>query len=186
MLRRNLTGEVFGSLVVSRFVELDNHHRAYWEVICRCGTAKVVRGDGLVSGAVVSCGCYHKLLMTQMWTGRTDAITHGHTRHKRPSPEYRTWDSMKRRCQDPDNPKYDFYGGRGISICAQWLGETGFATFLADMGERPVPKHDFSIDRIDNDGNYKPGNCRWADKSVQRRNQRDIRYRNEAGQYACA
>lgn len=96
---------------------------------------------------------------------------HGHAGNSRtgapPSPTYQSWRAMKERCLHPKHRDYSKYGGRGITIDPRWLGETGFMTFLADMGERPEGR---TLDRIDNDGNYGPGNCRWATASEQRRN----------------
>lgn len=81
------------------------------------------------------------------------------------SQEYIAWQLLRQRCNNPKNPRYNRYGGRGISVCERW---SRFENFYADMGDKPDPK--LSIDRIDNDGNYEPGNCRWATASEQRRN----------------
>jgi hypothetical protein len=89
--------------------------------------------------------------------------THGLSR-KHPS-EYATWKSIRQRCTNPNNKDYPHYGGKGVSICERW---SDFANFFSDMGERPSDKH--SIDRIDNDGNYEPNNCRWASQLVQQNN----------------
>jgi hypothetical protein len=102
--------------------------------------------------------------------------THGGASRKNGElPEYRIWLMMKRRCDLPTGKKYARYGGRGIRVCDRWLGENGFANFLVDMGLRSSP--DLSLDRIDNDGNYEPGNCRWATQLVQQNNRSNNRTR---------
>lgn len=99
---------------------------------------------------------------------------HGLTR----TPEYRAWASMKQRCTNPRVRSWSNYGGRGITVCERW--SNSFEFFLEDMGPRPTPAH--SLDRIDNDGHYEPGNCRWATASEQRRNDRNNRPITFAGE----
>src|SRR5690348_10148009 len=94
-------------------------------------------------------------------------VTHGLSK----APEYKVWAGIVRRCEDRDFNGYKKYGARGISICAEWRND--FAVFYRDMGPRPSPKH--SIDRIDNSGNYEPGNCRWVTSQVQANNRRSNR-----------
>lgn len=91
---------------------------------------------------------------------------------KTPHPLYQTWQNMKQRCTNPRSPLYRYYGGKGVTVCARWLGD--FAAFAADMGPKPSPRH--SLDRIDPAGNYEPSNCRWATRQTQNRNQRWTRY----------
>lgn len=105
-----------------------------------------------------------------MRTGRK--ISHGDARKGREAPEYRTWSRMLTRCTNPNDAAYHRYGGRGIVVCSRWA--TSYEAFLSDMGRRPTPFH--SIDRINNDGNYEPGNCRWATKRQQLTNYTRNRY----------
>lgn len=84
-------------------------------------------------------------------------------RNQSKHPLYYTWRNMHRRCDSPSQSRYERYGGRGIKVCDRWSGEGGFPNFLEDMGEKPSP--DYQLDRIDNDGNYEPNNCKWSTRS---------------------
>jgi len=125
---------------------------------CRCGNRRQVRADHIRTGVTRSCGC----LMTESRFGRRR--THG----RYGTPENRAWRNMLNRCHNPGSPDYARYGGRGIFVCNRW--RRSFAAFLADMGERPGPA--YSLDRIDNDRGYEPGNVRWATRVQQARNKR--------------
>lgn len=143
-------------LVVSASAEKPYH----WVCRCDCGAERPVRADSLTSGNSKSCGCIQREKIRDR--GHRNA-THGHTRQGHRSPEYRAWSHLMSRCYNPNVDHYPSYGGRGISVCAEW--RESFEAFLADMGRRPSPLH--SIDRKDNDGNYDPDNCHWATRAEQ-------------------
>lgn len=124
---------------------------------CDCGIIRTVLLNNLRSGTTKSCGCLR----------RGGYPTHGYARRQGKGPTYNTWMRMRNRCRNPHCKDYEYYGGRGISVCERW---NSFEAFLEDMGERPSASH--SIDRIDHNGNYEPKNCRWATVKEQRRNMR--------------
>lgn len=168
-----LTGRSFGRLSIVGYAgkESYKHHSWWWR--CQCGAVGRSLALNLKAGRTTSCGCLMREVVGEMFS------THGHTRRGNDHPLYGTWKAMKQRCADPKCKSYPDYGARGISVCARWTegegGETGFECFLADMGPKPTPAH--SIDRKDNDGDYRPDNCRWATKSEQMRNRRRSRRR---------
>jgi hypothetical protein len=152
----DLVGQRFGRLVVqARAPSISRAAR--WECLCDCGGRKVAIGDNLRRHLTTSCGCAHR----EATSAATK--THGLSR----TATYNTWRSMLARCDNATEPCFHNYGGRGISVCDAWRS---FDQFYADMGPRPSPSH--SIDRINVDGNYEPGNCRWATASEQARNTR--------------
>jgi hypothetical protein len=159
-------GQRFGRLVVLHHADKDRKGNWRWECVCDCGNRTQPPTYSLVRGETRSCGCLQ--LETRRQNKREgSAPKHGHT-VGRSTAEYRAWNALKTRCTNTNIPGYKYWGGRGITLCERW--RDSFEAFLADMGPRPSPKH--SLDRIDNDGNYEPGNCRWATASEQNRNQR--------------
>ena len=156
---QKLFGRRFGRLIARRYVK-----GSKWECICDCGTIVIVDTAKLTTGHTKSCGCL------QVDRAAEANTTHGQARARLRSvtSTYRTWQQMKRRCFNPANHNYKYYGGRGVVVCDRW--RESFEAFLEDMGERPSGH---TIDRINSDGNYEPGNCRWATPTEQRRNRRD-------------
>ncbi len=157
-------GDVFGRLVVLS-TKSGPDHRLWCDCQCLCGTYMWVSAKRLRNASIKSCGCLRKELAASRHT------THGKSR----CPEYRVWCSMLSRCGNSKNKSFSYYGGRGISVCAEWLC---FPTFIADMGHRPSPGH--SLDRIDNNAGYCKENCQWATKSQQMLNRRKWRGRGRS------
>jgi hypothetical protein len=158
----DVSGKRFGRLVALEPTEKRSGHKVVWRCQCDCGNECLVAVNHLNDGRRVSCGCA-KL-------GNRRAEKHGHYG----SPTWRSWSSMKTRCGNRNVKEFQRYGGRGIKVCDRW---EYLDNFLQDMGDRPSGR---TLDRIDNDGNYEPGNCRWATWSQQRINQRSTERRREA------
>ncbi len=177
----DLEGREFGRLKVIGYAGRIHKFRIrYWFCECRCGNKCAVCTGNLKRGIAKSCGCLHKEMM------RRKMFKHGCSingnKSKRETAEYRAWQCIINRCCNPNGQDFALYGGRGIIICDRWRHD--FKAFLADVGKRPSPKH--SIDRFPNqDGNYEPGNVRWASQKEQCRNKRNNRLIEYDGKTMC-
>ncbi len=164
-----VAGAKFGRLTVLELVREPGKAHLRFRCKCDCGAECCPGKYALIKGITKSCGCLRREL------NLTNGIKHGRSR----TPEHNAWINMHQRCKNIRHQNYYRYGARGISVCERW-GK--FESFLADMGPRPAGT---SIDRIDNNGNYEPGNCRWASIKQQSRNKRSNVFYEFNGQKRC-
>ncbi len=159
---KNITGQRFGRLIVLSLSGMSKHSKALWLCECECGNKKVLVAGDLQSGRSKSCGCLRSQMMREKERSRLTSY------NKR---EYKAWQHMISRCTDPKDPGFKNYGGRGIMVCERWL--KSFQAFLDDMGKCPPG---LMLDRVNNDGNYEPSNCRWTTRKVQNNNKRNTAF----------
>lgn len=157
---KNLIGHSFGRLTVRSFAGMKGSRGAAWICDCDCGEERVILAVSLIGGNTASCGCLSSDAV------KTRNHRHGFAARGKKPPEYYAWQHMIARCYRPTSHHYHRYGGRGIVVCDKWKRD--FNAFYRDMGPRPTSQH--QIDRINNDGNYEPDNCRWAVRTVNCRN----------------
>ena len=167
----DIAGQKYNRLTVLKQAGRDKRGYVIWLCKCDCGNETNASANSLRQNNTQSCGCWKR----EELSTQPHAQRHGRTF----TPEYRAWNGLRERCRNPNNKDFANYGGRGIRVCERWQV---FEAFLTDMGERPPGM--VAIDRINNDGDYEPGNCRWATASQQNKNRRPLN-RNEQGRFAC-
>lgn len=176
-LSEAMIGKRFGRLVVLDYAGTNKHQKRCYKCKCDCGNVCVVCGCELRKGHTRSCGCLHK-----------EKIAKGNPKHNHNSSRLQPiWAEMKQRCCNPNNKSYTNYGGRGIKVCSEWLNDFNafFNWAMANGYDKKANRSECTLDRIDNNGNYCPENCRWAKASVQSRNTRRTHNISMNGKTQC-
>lgn len=165
-----LIGSKFNRFTVVADAPKSKSRNAMWLCKCQCGEERNVSTSDLKRGHVKSCGCFRREFTASSKT------KHGAAKREHHTEEYEIWNGIKNRCLNPKNPAWEYYGARGVKLFPGW--RDSFSEFLAHVGGRPSKNH--SIDRFpDKDGNYEPGNVRWATRKEQSQNRRPRRWKNK-------
>lgn len=167
-----LEGRRFGKLVAIKWLRKNGDR--VWKTRCDCGASRLVSTSLLMSGLCNACS------VCSEHSRREKHVIHGGARREKKHPLYSTWSGMKQRCNDPNHKEYKRYQLRGITVCERW---SSFANFVEDVGSKPSSKH--TLERIDNDRGYEPGNVRWATMTEQGRNMRSNHIIEFRGRSKC-
>lgn len=175
------TGIKFGKLTAICLVEKNGQRHRYWKCRCECGNETIVDSGDLRKGHTRSCGCARKTRSLPKWEGLppipkkaiyNPKCEKEYTRAKHPRLRG-VWSNMKDRCQNPNNKRFDCYGGRGIKVCDEWQSFAPFCKWALESGyDEEAEYGECTIDRIDVDGDYEPNNCRWVTMDIQEKNRR--------------